>query len=310
MSSQIILNSSHIVEGTNNSVLRYNFNGDFNCDSDTEIALSSVQMYNSIFNIDSQAYNNNKIQYFWLNSLGNLDKSKSYTITIPNGIYNTQSIYESILSQFIANGHYLINKSDPTKLLHFFNLVDIPTLYKCKITVYRFLTKSSVDPLSQSYAYNYPSGTTWKLPNDGTNTYFQLWFPSTSNLHKFLGFGNSSDTNNYIPTNTQLATGSFTSKTSADFLSISIPEQEPVSSILVQCNLVKNRLSYPENILHSFTLQSDAGKMNNEAPNNLVWMKCNPSTYQYCQITFIDQLQRAIKIQDPQMLVSLVVRQK
>jgi hypothetical protein len=62
----LILNSANILEGTNNSILSYEFiGGNINLKKGQKVALASLQMYYSTFNITS-ANKNNSFSYNWV----------------------------------------------------------------------------------------------------------------------------------------------------------------------------------------------------------------------------------------------------
>ena len=60
----IILNSSKLVEGSNNAILRHQFPESVNVDDAYAVGMESATMFISIFTINAALYNNsNRFQY-------------------------------------------------------------------------------------------------------------------------------------------------------------------------------------------------------------------------------------------------------
>ena len=78
----IAISSKAIQPNSNNSTFHYAFPQSV-VFKNQEIALSSLTMFNSVYNISS-ALNNNKFQYVWNSTL--------YTLTLPDGIYEVFDI--------------------------------------------------------------------------------------------------------------------------------------------------------------------------------------------------------------------------
>jgi hypothetical protein len=104
----LVLNSNNVVANSNNTLFRYNFlNGAFRVNENAELAISSVVMPYSFFNI-SQAYGNNTFSFTFPDSTS---LTTSYSVTIPDGFYTTETM-NAYLQQFcITNSLYLINAS-------------------------------------------------------------------------------------------------------------------------------------------------------------------------------------------------------
>ena len=92
----IVLNTNNILPDGKNNTLVYRFPNSVSF-KEKYIAVSSIQMYYSWFNINSQ-YNNMTITYTW--TVGVI--TTTYTVTIPNGLYNIVDI-KIIVIQFIMN---------------------------------------------------------------------------------------------------------------------------------------------------------------------------------------------------------------
>ena len=101
----LLLTSSNVVSGTNNSVYRLYFSGNsVKFYKGDQIALQNIIIPYSWFNINSSLYNNNTFSYTWFN--GN-----TYTVTLPNSYLSVSDINSALQYAFISNGHYLVNSS-------------------------------------------------------------------------------------------------------------------------------------------------------------------------------------------------------
>lgn len=326
MSSSVILNSSNIVPNTNNSVLRYKFNGSMNFDEGSQIAVLSIDTYNSVFNIDYNLYNNNTFYYYWFDMSGNLITSDKHAVILPDGNYTTSTLSEAFKAVMLKNKHYLVSSADPTKYLFFYDFIDNPVSVKCRLSIYAL--KSTFIGTNK---WLYPNGSvtplagTWSAPT-GKSVYGRVEFPedTISGMSKFLGFtGRIVKNASFVPDEKLSRTYPSTyglkddgtaldtsiSATALMYEGETIPVQLPISSIIVTSNLCKNQFSNPDNVLHSFTMKSASGYLNTERPNFINWMQIARGSYQYVEITFLDQNMNKINLRDPQILVQLLFRQ-
>lgn len=98
----LIVNSSNVVANTNNSVFKYNFPaGNVDFKKGQKLALGSIQMYYSTFNITS-AQGNNQFSYIWVDG-------REITITIPDGFYDVSTLNDFLHFVMVQQGHYLLD---------------------------------------------------------------------------------------------------------------------------------------------------------------------------------------------------------
>jgi len=98
----LIVNSSNVVANTNNSVFKYNFPaGNVEFQKGQKLALGSIQMYYSTFNITS-AQGNNKFNYIWVDG-------REIAITIPDGFYDISTLNDFLHFVMVQQGHYLLD---------------------------------------------------------------------------------------------------------------------------------------------------------------------------------------------------------
>jgi hypothetical protein len=98
----LIVNSSNVVPNTNNSVYKYNFPaGNVEFVKGQKLALGSVQMYYSTFNITA-SQGNNQFSYIWVDG-------REITITIPDGFYQVSTLNDFLHFVMVQQGHYLLD---------------------------------------------------------------------------------------------------------------------------------------------------------------------------------------------------------
>ena len=281
MGKTIILNTSNIVENSNNTKLVYNFpSGGFTFKNDM-IALLSLYQYFSIFNITSD-YGNNSFSYTWFDGL-------EYSITIPDGYYEISDLNSYFQSIMIANTHYMTNSAGQS--IYFLEFIVNTSRYAVQINSYPL----DAD-IQSTNGYILPSGASWSVPTTSTLSQFNV---NTSAFGEVLGYeiGSYPDTQ--------------VGSTTSSFLSSVAPQITPYSSILVSCNLVNNRAVIPSNILSSYTpLGTNIGSLFKFEPNYLQFADVEDGQYTQLVLEFRDQLSRPIIIRDPNMLITLYTETK
>ena len=281
MGKTIILNTANIEENSNNTKLVYNFpSGGYSFKNDM-IALQSVYQYFSIFNITSD-YGNNTFSYVWFDGL-------EYSITIPDGYYETSDLNSYFQSIMIANTHYMTNSAG--QFIYFLEFIVNTSRYAVQISSYPLDTT-----IQSTNGYILPSGATWSVPATSTLSQFNV---NTSGFGEVLGYEIGSYPDTQVGSST------------LSFLSSKAPQITPYSSILVSCNLVNNRAVIPSNILTSYTpLGTSIGSLFTFEPNYLQFADVEDGQYTQLVLEFRDQLSRSIVIRDPNMLITLYTETK
>ena len=129
----LILNESNVVPGTNNSVLEFTFiGGNVTLMKGQKVALATLQMYYSTFNI-SALNQNNTFSYYWWNAAGTAFVEEA--ITIPDGFYDAVALNNYLHFEMIQRGHYLID-NDNGNFVYFIGITPNPTQYKIEVNVY------------------------------------------------------------------------------------------------------------------------------------------------------------------------------
>ena len=123
----LIINSTNVVANTNNSVYRYVFPaGAVNFLDGQKLALGSIQMYYSTFNISS-AQSNNQFSYIWVDG-------REITITIPDGFYDVAQLNDFLHFVMVQQGHYLTDSNG--NYYYFITFVINTSTYTININTY------------------------------------------------------------------------------------------------------------------------------------------------------------------------------
>jgi hypothetical protein len=123
----LILNSNNVIANTGNSVYQYKFpGGNVNFQKGDRLALASVQMYYSTFNL-SRLNNNYQFKYIWVDG-------RTITIDMPDGFYSIADISNYIQFVMFQQGHYLTDTSGT--IYYFMNLTINSSTYQITINTY------------------------------------------------------------------------------------------------------------------------------------------------------------------------------
>lgn len=282
----LILNSTNVVANSNNSKFIYQFPSAVTFEQGSQIAVSSINLFYSWFNINGSLYNNNSFSYKWFDASGNL--SVTVTVTIPDGNYSIATLNEYIQSVLVTRGHYLVQTSTG-KFVYHIELLTNPTYYAVQLNVYSMMTSTT----ATASGYTKPSAT-WGFP--ATTLCPQVIIQSTNSFNKLIGFAPS----------TYPATSSSTSQT---FLSTFTPTLNPVSSVVLTCSLCEQKHSVPDNVLYCFTNGNTGyGDVINIQPSALSFINIRAGTYNQIQLTLVDQNFGQMNIRDNQLIIMLTIR--
>jgi hypothetical protein len=290
----VILNSTDIVEGTNNSILQYQFaGGNINLKKGQKVALASIQMYNSTFNITT-ANKNNSFSYIWTDGTTNV-------VTIPNGFYDILALNNYLHFAMVQNKHYLVSSTGD--FVYFITLTTNATRYSVELNCFTLNTT-----LATANGWTLPAGATWAIPNPNLIVP-SLIVPSaaTSNFGLVIGFAAGTYPNAPITgvSPAYVQTPAYTA--TQVFLSTITPQVTPISSFIVTCSLVNNNYAVPNNLIYSFAPQGTIGEQFTITPNQYVFIDVLPAQYNTFQVQFIDQNFRPVAFQDPNMIIQIII---
>jgi len=306
-----VLNSQNIVAGTNNSQLTYQFPaGAINIEQGDQLALSSVSMYNSVFNITA-AQGNNTFKYTWVDGT-------VVTVTITDGFYDVDGLNDFLHQTMLNNKHYLIE--DATGNFVWFITMQINiNIYAIQIQCYPMsVTLYNTTVGSPTKAYTIPSGTSWVNSTAAITPYLEIL---TNNFRTTIGFtqgfyagqtvaGAMTLTENTITGTGVGRTQASTYTTIQTLTSQNTPQITPLTSYLMTCTLINNNYSIPNTLLSAFPPSSSFAEQFVFAPNQMSFIDCQAGSYGSFTVQFFDQNLRQIAMQDNQIVILLILRSK
>jgi len=279
MSNVLIVNSSNVVLGTNNSTFQYNFiSGSFNIPDNADICISNMTIPYSWYNVNAQYYNNATFQFTW--TVGAV--TTTYTITLPNGYYTATDINNYLQGQMVLLGMYLIDGNGNN--VYYLNL-------QYNVTYYAVQLLSYAVPTSLPSGYTQPSN--W------------LGYPTVASTPQLIILNNSfGQLIGYLPGTYPAAIQS----TNYSTISNTTPNGSPINSLIIQCSLVSNDITMPSNIIDSMSITSSYGSNINYQPSYEKWVKMRKGRYSSMTITLLDQNFNRIISLDPNVLMTLMIR--
>ena len=307
----LILNQSNIVPGTNNSVLEFTFiGGNVTLMKGQKVALATLQMYYSTFNI-SALNQNNTFSYYWWNAAGTAFVEQA--ITIPDGFYDAIALNNYLHFEMIQRQHYLID-NDNGNFVYFIGLTPNPTQYKIEVNVYPMnqdlYPKDETAPYTAG-TFRRPSTTvSWDIPSIGLYLTPALEIYQNK-LRDVLGLEAGFYPQGPPTYAVQTFPGAYTQlpsyTTPQAYLSTTVPQVTPLSSFLLNCNLINNDYAVPSSLLYSFAPEGAFGEQFTIAPNEYIFIDCLPAQYNKLQIRITDQNGLPIAIEDPNMVIQILI---
>jgi hypothetical protein len=285
----IVLNSNNIVDDGQNNKLVYKFPNSL-LFKNKSIAVSSISMYYCWANISS-IYNNNTFSYTW--TVGST--TTTYTITIPNGLYEISDLNSLLQYTMISNGTYLVNG---TQNVYYAEFVVNPARYAVEINTYLVPTSLPTGYTAPSNFVGYPT------------TSFNPVITLPANINQILGYSAGFATNGNVG-NAYVPASSYVSKLSSgtlSYLSTQAPTVQPNSSLYLSMSNINNPYSSPSSIIYSVVAQGSSGTLITERPPNFMWNKMIDGTYSELRLTFLGYDYSPIPLNDKQMTIMLTIK--
>jgi len=280
----LVLNSNNVVANSNNTQFRYNFlNGSFRVEDGSQLCISSVVVPYSWFNI-SQSYGNNTFTFTFPDSTS---LTTSYTVTIPDGFYSTADV-NNYLQQFcIANGLYLINPSG--QYVYYMVFVLSTNSYANQVLFLNVPTALPTASWSTPVGWNgFPASTFCPTLTISATT-------GISNFGVFMG----------------LSAGTYGgTATSNSILSNIVPVGTLVNAVTIRSNIVNNNVAMPSDIITSIPINATFGSNINFQPSFEEFVNIKAGVYNNLTVTFTDQNFNTIFAKDPNVIITLIIRNK
>jgi hypothetical protein len=282
----LIVSGENVISNGFNDTYTYRFPvGAVNFKND-QVAVSSINMYYSWFNITSattgSGYNNNVFQYQWYEDIA---PPSTRIVTIPDGFYTIADLNAYLQSQMVANGDYLVNSVGDN--VYYLEFVENPSKYAVQLNSYPI-------PDVLPAGWTNPSG--FVLPIAAITP--QIVVLSTNNFKDIVGFNAGT-----YPSPTQATNYSKIS----DFT----PQVTPVSSLVLSCTLLNNRYAIPSTLLYSFSPAGVSfGSLVSIQPPEMSFVDIQEGAYTDFTIQFRDQALQRVAINDSNLVVMLTIRDK
>lgn len=294
----IVLNQTNLVQDGQNNKLVYRFPNSTVL-KDKYIAVSNVSMFYSWFNITS-ASKNNTLTYTW--TAGTI--TTTYTITIPDGLYEISAINNYCQYVMIQNKTYWISSTGDN--IYPFEIILNPNRYAVQINTY-------LVPSSVPYGMSVPSSFAgW--PTTPQNTVITI--PTAFNIivGYTAGFTTNANVNNAYVAPSPTVSNNYVSKDSVtgtlSYLSNTSPQVQPNNNVLFSISNINNPYSQPSSIIYSLNPNVAVGEQIYETPPNFMWNKLIDGTYSEIRLTFLGNDLRPLIINDPNMTILLTIRDK
>ena len=292
----IVLNSTNIVNDGLNNKLIYRFPNSV-VFKDKYVAVSSISMYYSWYNITS-VYGNNTFTYTWTSGV----TTTTYTITIPDGLWDITAINNYIQYVSITNGTYWTISGTN---YYPFELIVNANRYAIQLNTY--YTPTSL-PTSATIPSNFVG---W--PTTAFNSI--VTFPSAFNaiVGYTAGFASANNVGGATTFGTASASTNYASKNSSNtisYLSNTTPQVQPNSSILFSLSNINNPYTQPSSIIYSLNSNVGVGELISEKPPNFMWNRLIDGTYSELRLTFLGPSLLPVTLYDPNMTILLTIRDK
>lgn len=268
----LIFNSNNVVSGSFNSRFRYTFSGGggYTIQDGDQIALASLQIPYSWFNISSFNMNNSYSISF---------NGTVYNVVMPDGFYTITDIDEFLQAFCKTNNLYTLASNG-----------DYVVYCRWSQNTSKYAIQFDSFPIALMVGGSNPAGIT-------LSSNIPLLIVPNTNFKAIVGMNTGT-----FPAVTQTSTYSKIS----DYA----PNLTPVNSIIINSNLVKNSVSVSSNAFNSFTPSSEFGTNLIYKPNFPTWMTCETGFFTNIDIFLTDQNYNMIRANDPNVCIEVIIRSK
>lgn len=293
----IVLNQNNLVQDGLNSELVHKFPNSV-VFKDKYIAVSSISMFYSWFNI-LQVYNNNTFSYTW--TAGAV--TTTYTVNIPDGLYEISDINNYIQFVCIQNGTYW---SILGSNYYPFELLVNANRYAVQLNTYLIPTAL---PTDATVPTNFPG---WPTTEQNSVVTFPAQFNKivgyTANFQSNPNLGNA-----YVPPLPSTQSQNYVAKLAGgqlSYLSNFSPQVQPNSNVLFNISNINNPYTIPSSVIYSLTPAVKIGEQITDTPPNFMWNRLIDGTYNELRLQLKGNDGQRLRINDPNMTILLTIRDK
>lgn len=290
----IVLNTTNLVPDGKNNKLIYRFPNSV-VFKNNSIAVSSVSMYYSWFNISAELQNNT----FTISYLDTVGTLTPYVVNIPDGTYEIVTLNALLQFEFIQLGLYFLDSVTGNNV-YYAEFILNPARYAVQINTFLF-------PTALPVGYTAPPNFVGFAP-----TTYNPVITLPANINKIFGYtaGFSTDlnqSNSYVPP----AGDPLVDKNGAgtiSYLSNTAPTLQPNQSLYFSISNINNQYSQPSSIIYALVPTVRIGEVIIERPPQFAWNKLIEGTYNELRMTFLGSNLQPITINDPNMTILLVIK--
>jgi hypothetical protein len=297
----LVISAANLVQDGKNNKWVYKFPNSVQFKNHS-IAVSQMSIYYSWYNC-SVALGNNQFTYSWTKA----GVSTTYTVLIPDGLYEIATLNSYLQYCMIANGTYMVNTS--LQNVYFAELVVNASRYGVQLNTYMVPTA-----LTGAYA-----GWAWGTSAAGvvtvapTQTFNPtLTFPSKFNtiIGYAVGFASDSNINNVAASPTTAAGGTKAAVSGTiSYLSTTAPNVQPNSTVLVSLSNVDNAYASPSSVIYAITPNVGIGQLVISQESEYAWNKLIPGTYNELRLTLLGSSDLTpLALNDPSSTILLVIK--
>lgn len=284
----IVLNSTNIVSGSNNSSLTYRFPNSVTFD-DHQIAVQSVTMYYSWANINNTTLKNNTFSYAWTVA----GVTTTYNVTIPSGLYEITDINNYLQFVFIQNGHYLINSVSQN--VYYAEFLVNPNTYSINIVTYPVPT-SLPTGWSQPVANVQTGALAW---GGYPTTFFNPTITIPASFNLIVGYAAGYATLPNTGANTILT-----------YSSSVAPQVAPNPNALITISNISNIYAVPSSVIYNVYANVGFGQLISQQPSEYAFVDLLKGSTNSLTIRFVGNDGSALNILDPNITILLLIRKK
>lgn len=256
-----------------NSTYRYNFPLGSVSLKKSSIALESINIWYSWFNI-TNAFNNRIFTFAW--PTGTVGYTY-YQVTIDEGYYTIESLNAWFQNWMIQNGLYLIDASG--NYVYMAEFLPNANYYRCQINLFNVFTSL---PSGWVNPANFPFSGNLRPP--------LITIGDSNNFYKLIGF----------------SPGTYSNYSNLGDL---VPQMSPISNIIVQSTNLDNKYSNPSSNLHAFSVSNaNFGSMLLIEPTELVFVDLTDSSVSHIDIRLVDQNYNNLAFQDTANIIKFIIK--
>jgi hypothetical protein len=300
MVATIVLNQANVINDGANNKLVYNFPNSVSFPNH-EIAIQSLYMYYSWENINPSPLNNDYFYAYWPTNPYSANTpafqtSGAIQIVIPEGLYEIATLNQYLQWFSIKNGYYLIN--DAGENVYYWEFIVNPALYSIQLNCYPVPTALPTNWTAPT-ANTILGTAAWKGFSPTTAICPSIFVPAVTlnNFNKILGFNPGAYPS--VPTVSNYSV-----------ISQNAPQVQPNPVVFLTLSNIENNYANPSSILGVISPQVGFGELIQEVPPQFAWNKLLPGTYNSLRLSFVGTDKSQIKILDPQMTITLVIRDR